>query len=54
MNLKFYEKLTIAIIIFIGVSIATGFIVGSYVNTKRVIDDKNKNSIILDSINLFE
>lgn len=53
MNLKFYEKLTISIIIFLGVTIATGYIVGTFVSTKKATDDKKNNSIILDSINLF-
>lgn len=53
MNLKFYEKITISIIVFLGVTIATGFIIGTYVGTKKAIEDKKNNSIILDSINLF-
>lgn len=56
MNLKYYEKVTISIIVFIGVVIATAYIIGIYTN--RVKANKNQNnsnhgSIILENINLF-
>lgn len=57
MNLKYYEKITISIIIFLGVVIATAYIIGLYNN--RVKANKNQNSnnnhgnIILEKINLF-
>lgn len=57
MNLKYYEKITISIIIFLGVVIATAYIIGLYNN--RVKANKNQNSnnnlgnIILENINLF-
>lgn len=55
MNLKFYEKLIISIIVFIGVVIVTAFIIGNYVRIKN--DNKqnnaNNNRIILENINLF-
>ena len=57
MNLKYYEKITISIIIFLGVVIDTAYIIGLYNN--RVKANKNQNSnnnlgnIILENINLF-
>ena len=57
MNLKYYEKITISIIVFLGVVIATAYIIGLYNN--RVKENKNQNSnnnhgnIILENINLF-
>ena len=35
MNLKYFEKLMIAVVVFIGVVIVTAFIIGTYVNKKR-------------------
>ena len=54
MNLKYYEKITISIIVFLGVVIATAYIIGLYNN--RVKANKNQNNhgnIILENINLF-
>lgn len=56
MNLKYYEKLTISIIVFLGVVIATAYIIGIY--NSRVKANQNNNSnksgnIILENINLF-
>lgn len=54
MNLKYYEKITIAIIVFLGVSIATGYIIGCYSNVKKSNNNKNNStSIILENVNLF-
>ena len=57
MNLKYYEKVTISIIIFLGVVIATAYIIGNYNN--KINANKNSNntnnkggSIILENINL--
>ncbi len=57
MNLKYYEKVTISIIIFLGVVIATAYIIGNYNN--KINANKNRNntnnkggSIILENINL--
>ena len=41
MDLKFLEKLLISIVIFIGVVIATAFIIGNYVAQKREIENRN-------------
>lgn len=55
MNIKYYEKLIIAIVIFLGVVVATAFIIGVY--NKRVNTSKNNNpnkgGIILQNINLI-
>ncbi len=56
MNLKYYEKVTISIIIFLGVVIATAYIIGIY--NSRVKANKNSNNnnhgnIVLENINLF-
>ncbi len=53
MNLKYHEKLTIAIIVFIGVTIITGYIIGFYIGTKDRNNHKNNNSLILENINQF-
>lgn len=53
MNLKYFEKLIIAVVVFIGVVIVTAFIIGTYVNKKNAIRNQNDNSLILESINLF-
>ena len=47
--MKFYEKLTILIILFLGVTIGTAGIIGVY--AKNVSDEKvseNSNNIILE------
>jgi uncharacterized protein YneF (UPF0154 family) len=53
MKLKYYEKLIIAIIIFIGVCILTAFIIGTYVNRKNNREVTNDNSLILSNVNSF-
>ncbi len=54
MKLKYYEKLMIAIIVFLGFTIATGFIIGIYANTKKANDNqKQSGSIILENINFY-
>ena len=53
MNIKYYEKLIILMVLFIGVTICTAFIIGNYVNTKKEIENKKNNSLILETINLF-
>jgi len=53
MNLKYYEKLIIMIVIFLGVTIGTGAIIGQYVktvNSKKV----NPNKIVLETINVLD
>lgn len=54
MNLKYYEKVIISIIIFLGVVIATAYIIGIY-NSKVKANKPSNNSgnIILENINLF-
>ena len=54
MNLKYYEKITISLIIFVGVVITTAYTIGLY--TSRVKASQNQNNkggnIILENINL--
>lgn len=52
MNLKFYEKLIISIIVFIGVVIVTAYIIGTYVSRKNATQNQNNTSLILENINL--
>jgi len=52
-NKKFYEKLVVLIVLFVGITIATGAIIGNYVKQKKEIEDKKNNSLILETINLF-
>lgn len=54
--MKFYEKLIILIILFLGVTIGTAAIIGVYTRTVNEDDSQNNNnnnSIILENINLF-
>ena len=54
--MKFYEKLIILIILFLGVTIGTAAIIGVYTRTVNENDSQNNNnnnSIILENINLF-
>lgn len=51
MNLKYYEKLTISIVVFLGVVIATAYIIGIYNN--KVKSNQKQNNIVLENINLF-
>lgn len=51
MNLKYFEKVMIAIVVFIGVVVVTAFIIGTYVNKKNA--NQNNNSLILENINIF-
>lgn len=53
MNLKYYEKLTISIIVFLGVVIATAYIIGIYNKSVKNNQKQNSNNIILENINLF-
>lgn len=53
MRMKYYEKVIIAIVIFLGVSIATGYIIGCYANTKKEQSKNDPNRIIIENINLF-
>jgi len=55
MNLKYYEKLTISIIVFLGVVIATAYTIGIYNSRVKKNQEKTNpsNSIILENINLF-
>ena len=48
--LKFYEKLTISIVVFLGVVVTTSSIIGKYVKYNKEIDKKDNYSdrIILD------
>ena len=52
--MKFYEKLIILIILFLGVTIGTAAIIGVYSRTVRENNSEtNENSLILENINLF-
>lgn len=51
--MKYTEKLIIVLVLFLIVTIATGAIIGNYVKTKRQAEEHAKNSIILETINLF-
>ena len=57
MNLKYYEKLAISIVVFLGVVIATAYIIGIYNNRIKANKDANNTNnggnIILENINLF-
>ncbi len=49
--LHYYEKILIAIIIFLGVTIGTAGIIGNYVKVVR--DSKpNPNAVVLENINI--
>ncbi len=55
MQNKFYEKLIILIILFVGVSIFTGAMIGTYVKRNKAnTNNNNNNSLILSSISLSE
>lgn len=54
--MKFYEKLIILIILFLGVTIGTAAIIGVYTKTVKENDrqnNSNNNSLILENINFI-
>lgn len=51
--MKFYEKLFILIVLFLGVTIGTAAIIGVYVGTVNDEEEQNKQTIILESIPVF-
>lgn len=51
--MRFYEKLIIMIVLFLGVSIGTAGIIGVYVGTTKTNNNHNPNSVVLENINLF-
>ena len=51
--MKFYEKLLILVVLFLGVTIGTAAIIGVYVGTVNKGAEEEKNSIILESIPVF-
>lgn len=53
--MKFYEKLIILIVLFLGVTIGTAAIIGVYSKTVKNEEksEQQGNSIILENINLF-
>lgn len=53
MNMKFYEKLLILVVLFLGVTIGTAAIIGVYVGTTNKSNEEKQNSIILESIPVF-
>lgn len=48
MNMRYYEKLMIAIILFIGVVIFTSYTIGVFASTKKAPKQNTPNQIILD------
>ncbi len=54
--MKFYEKLIILIVLFLGVTIGTAAIIGVYARTVSENDNQkdNNNSIILENINVLD
>ena len=48
MRMTFYEKLIISIVLFIGVVIATGAIIGNYVATVDIINAEKEKNLVLD------
>ncbi len=55
-DMKFYEKLIILIVLFLGVTIGTAAIIGVYARTVSENDNQkdNNNSIILENINVLD
>lgn len=53
--MKFYEKLLILIVLFLGVTVGTAGIIGVYVKTANNSGEEasNPNSILLENIDLF-
>ena len=55
--LHYYEKLIISIVLFLGVTICTAFIVGNYVKVVKGNDNPptkvEGGSIVLDNINIL-
>ena len=51
--MKFFERLIILIVLFLGVTIGTAAIIGVYVGTVEEDEEHNKNSIILENIPVF-
>lgn len=50
--MKYYEKLIIALVVFVTVSIGTGAIIGIYVRTVNE-SKQDPNKIVLDNINFM-
>jgi len=46
--MKYYEKLIIAIIIFLGVSVVAAYSIGMFVNSKNKANNKNINVAYLN------
>lgn len=49
-NKKFFERLIILIVLFLGITIATAYIIGNYVGQKKSNEKKNDYSIVLENI----
>lgn len=53
--MRFYEKLIILIVLFLGVTIGTASIIGVYVRTVNENENANNgNSLILESIPFYD
>ncbi len=50
MDLKYYEKLMIVIVLFIGVVIFTSYTIGVFASTKKGDIQKVPNQIILENV----
>lgn len=51
--MRFYEKLIILIILFLGITIGTAAIIGVYVKTSSGQENNADNSIILENIDIL-
>lgn len=51
--MRFYEKLIILIILFLGITIGTAAIIGVYVKTSSGQESNADNSIILENIDVL-
>ncbi len=51
--MKYYEKVIIALVVFITVCIGTGAIIGIYVKTVNNTKKVDQNKIVLDNINII-
>ncbi len=47
MDLKFYEKLSILLVLFLGVTIGTASIIGNYVGMQNKNNNQQKDNVII-------
>lgn len=48
MRMRFYEKLIILCVLFIGITIATASIIGNYVSIQKAREQEQETKLILD------